>query len=246
MKIIGIALPTTVILLTATLLSAQIPDKFTNLQVLPKDISRQELVTIMRGFSFSLGLRCINCHAGNDTPNLAGVDFAADTKDTKKTARAMLRMVDALNRDYLAKLEPATTTRVDCATCHHGLSKPQSLQAVLTAVLEKKDLASAIALYRDLRKQYYGGGQYDFTETSLNQLTESLLAKRKVKEATAVMELNAEVNPLTTWGRSLIAMSHQANGETEKAIADFQKIVALNPNDSWAKKQLEDLKNAKK
>ncbi len=246
MRITRIVLPLTVMLLTASVLSAQIPDKFTNLQVLPKDISQRELTTIMRGFSFSLGLRCINCHVGNDTPNLAGVDFAADTKDTKKTARVMLRMIDALNRDYVAKLEPATATRVDCATCHHGLSKPRSLQAVLAAELEKKDLVAAIALYRDLRKQYYGGAQYDFTETPLNQLTESLLAKHKVKEAAAFMELNAEVNSLTGWGRSLIAMSHQANGETDKAIADFQKIVELNPNDSWAKKQLEGLKSGKK
>jgi hypothetical protein len=36
-------------------------------------------------------------------------------------------------------------------------------------------------------------------------------------------------------------MSHVANKETEKAKADYQKILELNPQDAWAKKQLEEL-----
>jgi hypothetical protein len=43
---------------------AQVPDKFTNLQVFPKDISSKELISTMRGFCFSLGVRCEYCHAG--------------------------------------------------------------------------------------------------------------------------------------------------------------------------------------
>ena len=226
--------------------TAQVPDKFTNLQVIPKDIAKPALMGMMRGFSFSLGARCVDCHVGKDTPNLEGVDFAADDKETKKTARAMLRMVAAINNDYVSKLTPASGTRVDCTTCHHGLKKPRTLQAVLTEELEKKDLTAAIALYRDAKKQYYGGAQYDFTEASLNQLTESLLQQRKTKEAAAFMELNAENTTTTRWGKNLLAMAHKANGETDKAIADFQKIVEANPNDAWAKGQLEELKGGKK
>jgi len=244
MKIIRSVLPLTVILIASTFASAQIPDKFTNLQLLPKDISRQDLLNQMRTFSFSLGARCDDCHVAK-APGAVTRDFASDAKDLKKTARAMMRMVEALNRDYISKVEPATSTRVECATCHHGLLKPRTLQAVLNEELEKKGLASALALYKDLRKKYYGGGQYDFSETSVNQLTESLLATHKAKEAAAFMELNAEVNTLTEWGRSLSATSHQANGETAKAITDFQKIVDANPNDAWAKKQLEQLKSGK-
>src|SRR5262249_19017992 len=119
-------------------------------------------------------------------------------------------------------------------------------QAVLREELERKDLVSTIALYRKLRKLYYGGGQYDFTETSLNLLAESLGRQGKTKEAAAIMELNAENATLTGWGKNLLAMAHQANGETDKAIADFEKIVDANPNDAWAKGQLEELKKTKK
>lgn len=225
--------------------AAQVPDRFANLQVLPKDIPKQELTNLMRGFSFSLGVRCVTCHVGKSDGSLNEMDFASDTKETKRKARVMMQMVEAMNRNYVAKLEPVTTARVDCVTCHHGLEKPKPLQTLLAEEFEKKDLAASIALYRDLRKNYYGGAQYDFSETSLNLLVESLGAKH-TKEAAAFMELNAEVNSLTNWGRSLLAMAHRANGEREKAIDDFQKIVDTNPNDGWAKQQLEALKSIKK
>ena len=81
---------------------AQIPDEFTNLKVLPKDISKGELVSVMRGFAGGLGVRCNHCHEGPG--NLQGMDFATDDKESKRTARAMMLMVKAINGEYLAKL----------------------------------------------------------------------------------------------------------------------------------------------
>lgn len=42
--------------------SGQIPDEFKNLKVLPKDISKRDLTTVMRSFSHALGVRCVECH----------------------------------------------------------------------------------------------------------------------------------------------------------------------------------------
>jgi len=225
---------------------AQVPDKFTNLQYFPKTISRQELLGNMRGFSFSLGVRCQFCHAGKDGNKLDQVDFASDEKDTKKTARAMLRMVDAINQEYIAKMGRTSPVRVECVTCHHQLSIPKTMNALLAETIDKKDIQAAIVLYRDLRKNGLGSGQYDFGETSLNILTESLLKQNKAKEAVAIMELNVEVNtPPSGWAYSLLAMSHAANKEAQKAKADYQKILELNPQDEWAKKQLEQLNGSK-
>lgn len=42
----------------------QPPDP-TNLQVLPKDIPKAQLVQTMRGFAMGLGVRCEHCHVGN-------------------------------------------------------------------------------------------------------------------------------------------------------------------------------------
>jgi len=243
------SLPATTVMLVslaALAAEAQMPDKFTNLQYFPKTISRQELMGNMRGFSFSLGVRCQFCHAGKDGNKLEQMDFASDEKDTKKTARAMLRMVDAINQEYIAKMGRTAPIRVECVTCHHQLSIPKTMNALLAETIDKKDIQAAIALYRDLRKNGLGNGQYDFGETSLNILTESLLKQDKAKEAVAIMELNVEVNtPPSGWAYNLLAMSHVANKQVEKARADYQKILELNPQDEWAKKQLEQLNGSK-
>jgi len=225
---------------------AQMPDTFTNLQYFPKTISRDELIGTMRQFCFSLNVRCQYCHAGKDSPSLSEMNFASDEKETKKTARAMLRMVATINQDYIAKLGKAAPTQVECVTCHRGLSTPATMNSLLADTLDKKGISAAVALYRSLRKETLGSGQYDFGETPLNQLTESLLKQHKTKEAAAIMELNIEVNtPPSLWSYNLLAMSHAANHETEKAKADYAKILELNPQDAFAKKQLEHLNGAK-
>ena len=105
---------------------AQIPEKFTNLQVLPKTITRAELVPIMRGFALNLGVRCEHCHVGEGN-DLSKFDFAADTRPAKATARKMLAMVTAINTQHLAGVgEPAAAgaPKVTCFTCHRGTTKP--------------------------------------------------------------------------------------------------------------------------
>ncbi|HEY6307779.1 MAG TPA: c-type cytochrome [Candidatus Angelobacter sp.] len=224
----------------------QASNDFTNLQFFPKTIPRDELIGIMRTFSFSLNVRCQYCHASKEGVSLKDANFGSDEKETKRTARAMLRMVEAINQEYIAKLGRQAPTQVQCVTCHHGLAKPTTMNAVLAETLEKKDIPAAIALYRDLRKKYYGDGGYDFGETPLNQLTESLLIQKKTQAAVAIMELNVEVNtPPSMWSYNLLGMAHKANQETEKAKADFQKILELNPKDEFAKKQLEELNTNK-
>jgi TolA-binding protein len=60
------------------------------------------------------------------------------------------------------------------------------------------------------------------------------------------MELNVEVNtPPSDWAYNLLAMSHVANKQPDKAKADYQKAVELYPQDDWAKKQLEQLNSGK-
>ena len=48
-----------VLVLLSAPLGAQIPDEFTNLKILDKDIGKQQLLGIMKGFSGALGVRCL-------------------------------------------------------------------------------------------------------------------------------------------------------------------------------------------
>jgi len=224
---------------------AQLPDKFTNLKVLPKDISKAELQSTMRGFAFALNVRCEHCHVEKPGGKKFEMDFAADDKEAKKTARLMIEMVATINRDYINKVS-TTPIPVQCVTCHHGLTEPRTLNSVLAEAIDKKGIDSAVALYHELRQKYYGSGQYDFGETSLNQLSESLLAQKKNKEAMTIMEMSFDSNhPDSVWSYHMLAMTHQANGEIEKAIADYRKVLELHPDDAWAKDQIASLSKDK-
>lgn len=68
-----------------------IPDTFTNLQVLPKDIAKADLVQIMKGFCVTFEKRCSYCHVATD--DLSQADFASDEKETKKKARELLHFI---------------------------------------------------------------------------------------------------------------------------------------------------------
>jgi tetratricopeptide (TPR) repeat protein len=237
------------LLLTGSRASAQFPDKFTNLKVLPKDISKHDIESTMRSFAFALGVRCDHCHVEKKAPE-HGFDFAADDKEEKKTARIMLQMVSGINHDYISKVpkEPPANApiQVQCVTCHHGLTQPRTLTAVLSESLEKDGLDKTLALYGELRKKYYGSGQYDFGEGSLNQLTEALLAKKANSEALAIAELNFSANhPDSVWSYHMLAQTHEANGQIDKAIADYRKALELHPDDKWAQQQIDSLSKSK-
>jgi hypothetical protein len=75
-----------------------IPDKFTNLQVLPKGIEKSELVGIMKGFCMTFKVRCSHCHVATD--DLSSADFPSDEKPSKQSARELLRNLAEIQRKY--------------------------------------------------------------------------------------------------------------------------------------------------
>ena len=96
-----------------------------NLQVLPKDMARPQVVDIMRNINAALGVTCAHCHifiAAGDPMN----DFATDVKPQKNMARAMMRMTQALNPQVQQAVNKSAdqAARVGCATCHRGSVTP--------------------------------------------------------------------------------------------------------------------------
>ena len=110
------------------------PDSLVNVQVLDKDMPVRQVVGVMRGFAGGLGVRCTHCHVGENSQDLASIDFVSDEKPTKRKAREMLRMVRTINDEILADLPERSDPPIEvtCATCHHGVTKPQSIQDILT------------------------------------------------------------------------------------------------------------------
>jgi hypothetical protein len=88
---------------------AQPPYK--NLKVFPKDVSRADLISNMKFFSQSLGVRCTYCHVGEEGKPLSTFDFASDAKDH-------------LNSKDLPDATGLPDAKVTCYTCHRGSTKP--------------------------------------------------------------------------------------------------------------------------
>lgn len=101
-----------------------VPDKFMNLRVLPPNISREHLISLMNGYCRQLGVRCSNCHMLNHDTHVA--NFASDIKPEKQTARVMIGMTQAINSRYLIKVPESLKAprTVTCNTCHRGHAVP--------------------------------------------------------------------------------------------------------------------------
>jgi hypothetical protein len=101
------------------------PPAPTNLQILPKDIARADLLELMRGFAGGLGVQCNYCHVmeGRGGRN----DMAADEKPPKKTARVMMQMTMRVNDTLASEIgkTAASVTKVQCGTCHRGAAIPK-------------------------------------------------------------------------------------------------------------------------
>jgi tetratricopeptide (TPR) repeat protein len=218
---------------------AQIPDKFTNLQVLPKDISKGDLVRSMRELATELGVRCHHCHVGPE--NLEGMDFAVDTKPTKRAAREMLKMVNALNSGPLASLPPREEPRlkVRCATCHRGAERPpETMNLELTRVAQAAGAAKAAERYRELRAKHYGDGQYDFGPQAIGIAATRLAEAGKPEEGLVLARLNVEFHPEISLVHALLGRILTATGDRAAAIQAYEKALALDPQNEGARRAL--------
>ena len=223
---------------------ARIPEEFTNLQVLPEDIQQRELVGIMRNFTRQLGVgRCSFCHTVSDRLNQPDDDFTSDDKATKRKARAMLRMVQAINENHIAKLpdrgEP--NIEVTCETCHGGKNRPTTLTQEVTWALADGGIEAMRARYAELRERYFGMGAYNFGSRTLEGVARGLQSDNP-EAAMAVTEMNLEHHPKSAQSWLTKGILHQAAGENEAAITAFEKSLELAPANPVATERLKQLK----
>jgi len=197
----------------------------------------------MGTFTRALGVGCEFCHVTGDEPGTTR-DFSSDAKQTKIKARTMLHMVAAINGEYLTKLptrlQPPIV--VSCATCHHGLTEPRQLQDVVLNAYDSAGADSAMSLYRDLRKRYYGSGSYDFGVAPLAEVGGTLQQRSRTSDALKFYMLNLEFAPNSGPAWSAAAGAQLASGDTAAAIKSYEKAVSLNPNDRRAAQALQRLK----
>ncbi len=220
------------------------PDHPKNLKVLPMDIPVRSLLDTMRTFTGALGVRCNFCHVGKEGEPLSSYDFAADDKPEKTKARVMMRMVKAIDGEYLTQLpsrsQPAVV--VTCMTCHRGVSIPRPLDQVVLAAYDSGGVDSAEAKYTALRERYYGHASYDFSEAALAAVSQSLISRGKAADAAKFSMLNTRMSPNSAFAFRQAADAQLAAGDTSAAVASLQRVLAINPNDQQAKRMLDRVK----
>jgi hypothetical protein len=107
-------------------------DVLKNVQVL-KGIPLDEFMGTMGFFAAALDMNCVDCHVPEATGTGGGSgDFSRYADDTplKETARKMVLMVRAINKNNFAG-----QTMVTCYTCHHSSERP-SIKPSLTEQYE--------------------------------------------------------------------------------------------------------------
>ena len=218
------------------------PPPMTNLQIIPKDTPRPQVVQQMQAISAALGVQCSYCHVmeGRGGRN----DMAADDKPAKKAARGMMLLAREINTklpDAIGK-SPDATTRVGCATCHRGVPIPKQITDVVTDASAGGGAAAGLAKYRELREKFYGGQSYDFSENGLIATAQRAIAAGKPEDALTYLQANVEYYPKSSRSYLLMSQAHMAKQDRAGAIKDLEKAIDIDPNNAQAKTQLETLK----
>jgi photosynthetic reaction center cytochrome c subunit len=102
----------------ATNAAKKAEEQFKNIQVL-KGIPADQIFPTMQFITASLGVECDFCHVQGA--------FEKDDKKNKQTARKMMAMMFAINKDNFEGQRAVT-----CNSCHRGNAVPQAIPAVMS------------------------------------------------------------------------------------------------------------------
>ena len=101
--------------------------KYKNLKILPKNISKEDLDKVMDHFKAALGVKCSFCHAPSKDTAQKWPDFASDEKPEKLIARKMMKMTSKINKKFFSdnkNEQGVVVPAVECMTCHRGSPHP--------------------------------------------------------------------------------------------------------------------------
>jgi photosynthetic reaction center cytochrome c subunit len=106
-------------------------EQFKNIKVL-KGVPADQIFPAMQFITISLGVECAYCHVQTG----GKLEFDKDDKKNKQTARKMMEMMFAINKDNFDEHREVT-----CNTCHRGNAEPVGTPPVMTE--EPKIMAKA-------------------------------------------------------------------------------------------------------
>jgi imidazolonepropionase-like amidohydrolase len=114
-----------------------------------------------------------------------------------------------------------------------------SVGSVLMSTIRSDGIDAAVKRYRELETRR--APEYEFAESELNELGYALLRMKKIDEAVKILELNVEMYPRSANVYDSLGEAYMAQGNREKAIANYKKSLELNPGNLNAVEQLKKL-----
>lgn len=117
--------------------------------------------------------------------------------------------------------------------------KGAALSDLLSKTLSEKGVEAMIAEYH--RVKTAGDPSIYISESDINTFGYTLLRKRQVSEAIEVLKLNVEAYPQSPNVYDSLGEAYAIQGDKEKAIENYQRVLALDPTAENAKRMLKRL-----
>ena len=184
---------------------------YKNIQVLT-DVPADQLIPAMQFMTASLGVQCDFCHQENA--------FEKDDKETKQTARKMMRMMFALNKDNFDGHREVT-----CYACHRGERKP--VTTPLISMAEGKFAAEEKMLHAESN---------DASLPSADQILRNYLQSVGGAEPAAMISTRIQKGTLTAgWGDFAVEVLSKAPSKrvTTVRFPGGDSVTGVNGDQGW-------------
>jgi len=187
-------------------------EQFKNIQVL-KGVPAEQIFPTMQFITASLGVECDFCHVQNA--------FEKDDKKTKQTARKMMEMMFAINKDNFEGHRDVT-----CYSCHRGSAEPAGMPPVMTE--EPKEAMGGPKKPEGETKEYSGPSPDQLLEKYLQALGGAAAVDKVTSRVmTGTIEFGGKSLPIDIYSKDpdkRISFTHMPEGEN---------VTAFNGHEGW-------------
>lgn len=120
-------------------------------------------------------------------------------------------------------------------------AKRESFVDTLCQVAIEKDVAAAIDLYYELKKNH--PDQYIFKQNEITTVAFVLVEHEKLKDAIEILKMGTTVYPESASAYRALGMACHLDGQEEQALWNLEKVLELEPDNNDAKEMIMRFKN---
>ena len=151
--------------------------------------------------------------------------------------------VRTINADFVSKVaEGDATATVRCETCHRGRAHPpKPLADLLADTAATQGADAAVAKYTEMRSESLESGQYDFRARSVVNAARRLQDEKHAEAATSLLKGAVALFPNSADVAATLGMALLQGGDRDGAKAQFDRALAIDPNNGQAQQGLRRL-----